>query len=408
MLKELIALICCVKASSGFSTTITKPKHIQSVGDLPCKKNNRRSTILFGQDGSEFEDEVHKAFAHKHIKRRQLFQKIFAFTIGGWATTTNPSLAWSVKGAAEYDLEYYFRDLFLGNQPQGNQPASPPPPSFTRPPRILKEPLFKNIDNVVPSLLDSDCLDSIVVQELVSVAQKLGKKEMDASLISQLTQTYRSRAIRNGYGAFRPFKTPSVNDEYFLDVTAYALWKTAASEAVLGSNYEARNKFARNFGYSIYSSIKKQRLLPQVSKDFLKHAPLTGCLATIEVILELFKESNFIVSYRLGPSEYYANNKNIQPLFDRYDDQDFLEGATLNALISVFEPATLGAALQVTGEGSRFAPDFIGCTIAAAFEDLLGKVDVSYETYFVDSTYRPNPKDYFPDEQLLQFSITSK
>jgi hypothetical protein len=33
---------------------------------------------------------------------------------------------------------------------------------------------------------------------------------------------------------------------------------------------------------------------------------------------------------------------------------------------------------------------------------------VEYETYFVDEEYRPNPKDYFPTEQLLQFTIISK
>lgn len=27
------------------------------------------------------------------------------------------------------------------------------------------------------------------------------------------------------------------------------------------------------------------------------------------------------------------------------------------------------------------------------------------ETYFLDEEYRPNPKDYFPSEELLQYNI---
>lgn len=76
----------------------------------------------------------------------------------------------------------------------------------------------------------------------------------------------------------------------------------------------------------------------------------------------------------------------------------------MDVLVTVRQPATLGASLQITGEQSRFAPDFVGPTLAALWQDVAG-LSATWETYFVDSTYRPNPKDFFPDEQLYQFTL---
>ena len=55
-----------------------------------------------------------------------------------------------VKGAAEYDLEYYMRDLVKGNTKEGNLAASAPPPA--PPSRTLQGPLL-------PLLLDNEYTD---------------------------------------------------------------------------------------------------------------------------------------------------------------------------------------------------------------------------------------------------------
>ena len=78
----------------------------------------------------------------------------------------------------------------------------------------------------------------------------------------------------------------------------------------------------------------------------------------------------------------------------------------MNALISLFEPATLGASLQITGEQSRFGPDIVGGLLAAVWQQGSGIQGISWEVFFVDPEYRPNPKDYFPNEQLLQFTLS--
>jgi hypothetical protein len=88
------------------------------------------------------------------------------------------------------------------------------------------------------------------------------------------------------------------------------------------------------------------------------------------------------------------------------DDNALAIGASVACLVSVFEPATLGASLQITGEQSRFAPDFVAAILAALWET--AGIQSSWKTFFVDPEYRPNPKDYFPNEQLLQFTLTLK
>mmetsp|Transcript_11094 Transcript_11094/g.14611 ORF Transcript_11094/g.14611 Transcript_11094/m.14611 type:complete len:123 (+) Transcript_11094:531-899(+) len=92
-------------------------------------------------------------------------------------------------------------------------------------------------------------------------------------------------------------------------------------------------------------------------------------------------------------------------LFDELDDEALAAGAAINPLITVVESTTLGASLQLTGEQSRFVPDWLGPTMAALWEGC--GVKVSWESFFVDPVYRPNPKDYYPSEQIFQFTISA-
>jgi hypothetical protein len=131
----------------------------------------------------------------------------------------------------------------------------------------------------------------------------------------------------------------------------------------------------------------------------------TSMLPKLYSILNAFQSAQFIPSYRVTRDESYSLTDN-DPLFDDIDDEDYYyRENSLNFLVGLYNPATIQAALQITGEGSRFIPDFVGCTIAAMLEDSVRATTVTYESYFVDPQYRPNPKDYFPNEQLLQFTF---
>lgn len=95
------------------------------------------------------------------------------------------------------------------------------------------------------------------------------------------------------------------------------------------------------------------------------------------------------------------------PVFDELDDESFSMAGTANCLVSIYEPTTLGASLQINGENSRFAPDFVGTSLAAIWENY-GGIRTTWDVFFVDPEYRPNPKDYFPNEQLLQVTLNKK
>jgi len=348
----------------------------------------------------------------------------------GWAifglTSRAPAAdAAGARGAAELDFEYYMRDLVGGNKKEGNvlpSKALPMPP-----PRELKNPLRPLLLNDACS---QDCLSTLALIEEVRFAMGPGREE-DPKLLEREIQrsmnNYRDKA-KNSFYARAPWVKESVSDQYYFDLTSYALWRTAAD---MLPNYRSRDKFVRRLGRFIYQN--------GVQAGFLKAKPLkegsvVGTKECVEDIMDAFTSCGICKGYRLG--EPVKKKEDERPLFDELDDEAISSGASVDCLVSVFEPATLGASLQITGEQSRFAPDFVGATLAAMWEK--AGIQSSWETFFVDPEYRPNPKgtkslcglncalikeytvlyssgkyfafflhsDYFPNEQLLQYSLT--
>ena len=118
-------------------------------------------------------------------------------------------------------------------------------------------------------------------------------------------------------------------------------------------------------------------------------------------VLNAFQSSSFCKGYRVRSSE-----SDDDFIFDELDDETLASGGSVDCLVSVYEPATLGASLQITGEQSRFAPDLVGATLTAMWESQ--GIRSAWVTFFVDPEYRPNPKDYYPNEQLLQYTLTKR
>ena len=291
-----------------------------------------------------------------------------------------------VKGAAEYDLEYYMRDLVRGNTKEGNLPASAPPPA--PPSRTLKGPLL-------PLLLDNDFTDQCIPVKVL--AQVSGRSASD---VAALAKDYRDKSSK-AFASKAQWKVADISDQYFFDLTAYALWRTAAE---LIPDYVKRDKFAKEVGRGIYSEAAKAGLLKKkaliLDSSDAPLGPLTGTIPAIIELLELYKASGFVSRYQLGGEDETRRGKNV---FDELDDDDIASGSSVDCLVSIYEPAILSGALQITGEGSRFAPDYVGQTLSAAWE--AAGILAKEETYFVDSVYRPNPKDFFPDERLIQFTL---
>jgi len=166
---------------------------------------------------------------------------------------------------------------------------------------------------------------------------------------------------------------------------------------------------------------------------------LTDTVPAMLQILDLFNSTNYLGGYRFIGEEGAASgaarttmtvvregktggdgtddgSKPSASAFDSYDDEDLTTGRDVNFLLSLDRPTTLGASLQITGESSRFTPEWVGPMLMAMWEEELsgaggaggGEVRAQVEGYFVDGTYRPNPKDFFPEELLLQFTLKQK
>ena len=284
--------------------------------------------------------------------------------------------AQATRGAAELDFEFYMRDLLGGNAKEGNVLSSPLPNAL--PPRTLMGPLL-------PLLLSDDCTSACIP------ARVLLDMVPNGNVVNKV-QEYRSRVSRS-FATRAQWKCEHVTDQYFFDLTSYALWRSAAD---LLPNFVDRDRFARNVGRGIYQEAMKMGTLENhVHKN--DNVSLVNTVTAMTEIMDLFVSSGFCKAYKIG-------DKTKSAIFDELDDDDLRNGASVDCLVSIYEPATLGASLQITGEQSRFSPEFVGTTLAAMWE--LAGVKSRFETYFVDNEYRPNPKDYFPNEQLLQFTLT--
>mmetsp|Transcript_20463 Transcript_20463/g.44421 ORF Transcript_20463/g.44421 Transcript_20463/m.44421 type:complete len:402 (-) Transcript_20463:484-1689(-) len=311
------------------------------------------------------------------------------------------SPAYAAKGAAEYDLEYYMRDLFMGNKLEGNLPVSNAPPPH--PPRTLQGQL-------VPLLIDDELETCIAIQELAQITKT------PISILAEQTRAVRTK-VQPAFKSSHPWEDELVRDEYFFDLTCYAFWRVAS--AAIPTDYNKRDQFTRNIGRSLLNEIMSRGLISKKSIDTLQSSSssqkaivsLTDTVPCIIEILNLFQSTNYCTNYRLGDKN--DEERTGLGVFDSLDDEEISSpsgGGSVNCLVSVFDPSTLGGALQITGEGSRFAPDFVGPTLAAVWELVGGDgvAAVSFESYFVDPVYRPNPKDFFPNERFYQFTIARK
>ena len=333
------------------------------------------------------------------LSRRQLILSGITATTAA-VFSSSPAHAARAKGAAELDLEFYVRDLVSGNKKEGSiDPSKNGPP--VPPPRTLKGP-------IVPMILNKECTaDCIPVQALVTEIQQQDKAAgrsiaSDEAIVKDIQS--RVDAIRertkNSFFSKAPWKEEEVSDQYYFDFTIYALWKTAAQ---LIEKNENRDRFMRNIGRLLVGKLQSEKLLTQ-DLGVKDSGALVSSIPAIMEILGIFKTSGYCKKFRIRASEDMGEN---EPVFDDLDDEGFSMAGTANCLVSIYEPATLGASLQINGENSRFAPDFVGTSLAAIWENY-GGIRTTWDVFFVDPEYRPNPKDYFPNEQLLQITLNKK
>lgn len=260
----------------------------------------------------------------------------------------------------------------MGNNKEGNLPASQGPPP--RPPRQLGGPLL-------PLLLDDQLESCIVMQEFSRISNT------PVTELGEEIKIFRNKAAR-AFQVSHPYVQESVRDEYFFDLTCYSIWRVAS---VRIQDFSKRDLFVRNVGRKLLDEVIRLGLIPSKNINTLQSGSggLTDTLPAVIGILELFKSSGFCTKFQLGDKNDEFRTGMLA--FDELDDEELRGGGSIDCLVSVLDASTLGGALQINGEGSRFYPDFVGPVLAAIWERA-GRVSINYESYFVDPVYRPNPK----------------
>ena len=83
--------------------------------------------------------------------------------------------------------------------------------------------------------------------------------------------------------------------------------------------------------------------------------------------------------------------------------EDLADGYPVELKISISGSTTIGASLQLAGEGASFRPDFSTLVVAS----LLTKAGLkaTFDEYFLDETYRTDPNDFRPEILLQQWSL---
>jgi hypothetical protein len=325
------------------------------------------------------------------------------------------------KGAAELDIEFYILDLIGGNKKEGtvlpsglNSRSGAP-----RPPRTLSLP---SAPSFVEALLTTDCsnLSCIPIQALLEQLKTLHPKTAESDIVLDLQHRLNayldeSSLYRSSFYSRSPWQKDDITDEYYFDFTSYALWRTAGDVLPLSplDLSKQRDAFVRAIGRKI---LRQGQQLGLFQHGQSISEALADTVPRCTEILSAFQKSGYCAGFRIAGSassdddtkidERGKKSAGLVTVFDALDDDSLAGGASVNCLVSVFEPATLGASLQITGEQSRFIPDYIGPTLAACWEQQIDNSRVQWETYFVDPVYRPNPKDYYPNEQLYQFTIS--
>ena len=265
----------------------------------------------------------------------------------------------------------------MGNNREGNLPVSNAPPPHT--PRKLQGQLL-------PLLLDDDLQSCIPILELSQISK------IPSVTLSEQIRDIRTK-VKSAFKTAHPWEEELIRDEYYFDLTCYAIWRTASS--VIAQDFVRRDLFMRNIGRRFLNEMLT--FLSKESFDALNSKSdltLTGSVPCVIEILNAFQSSNYCTGYRLGDKNDEVRSG--LKVFDTLDDDEIAVnggGGSVDCLVSIYDPATLGGALQINGEGSRFVPDFIGPILAAVWERVNGdnSVTVSFDSYFVDPIYRPNP-----------------
>lgn len=357
---------------------------------------------------------------------------------------TQPAQA-RVKGAAEYDLEYYIKDLTrsvrVGRSRSGESSLSTTPAAQSS--DSCRTPSTHLLNGPLPTICINAILSSVshrspnfksLLQEYALAkgdtltrtfvsrcgGDWIGVSSMSTSSLVQpfLHEHEHTNETKDGGGYEYEGGHAVIKDQRHFDYLCYLIWKVAGG--ALGKS-EERLEVLRSAGETINKYITTVTT-PNPPTSLSPTTKNNACLSTtvesaFTPVLTAFVSSNLIESYTLQSGDGKARSAspstssspptpNFKP-FDVYDDEDYDVGRDVNMVLEVKKPAWLTSALQINGENSLFSPSLLSPTLSSSILE----TEVSLrpvQSYFIDDTYRPNPTEFYPSSEILQFTFYKK
>ena len=154
-----------------------------------------------------------------NVGRRTLLSAASSLPLSLLVLTNQPEPSNAAQGAAEYDLEFYIRNLIKGNNDkEGNIQASVPPPLPTS--RTLTNNSDSSfIKSILNDELNGDCIALRTLSKVTNVP---------VDEISEMVKAFRTKFSKS-FGTRAKWQQDLIIDEYYFDLTCYSLYRTAAA-----------------------------------------------------------------------------------------------------------------------------------------------------------------------------------
>jgi hypothetical protein len=303
-----------------------------------------------------------------------------ALALVPWSELRRPaSAATRVKGAAELDAEFYLRGL-LGQPSAPAVEAAPVAKARRLDPAFVDRSLYAVETTLAASL-------SMTPGELRTLAASRRR-----GLLLEYNKVLSSGAFgTDGYGYADVGENPGGSDsnQYSFDIALLSYFTCLANARL--SPQESEDARLR-LGAALLLALPVPSLPSAAARAQLGDVPRCSELVRgMRGILASLRDAGYIASFSIEDSDV--------------DDALWQQSSALSATrltISLRESASLRSAIVLNGRAT--SPE-LARPLLTAWLAKQGVTVVQASELFVDSTYRPNPLEYRPDEQVLELTI---
>ena len=317
---------------------------------------------------------------HMLLVARRAIVASLAFGLG---VTNEPAVAAPrAKGAAELDFEFYMRGVL------GQPPPPPSAPAPTKEPRRLDARFAtRALEAVEASMSTALSTSPEALRDAAIIKQKPLSLEYDRVLSSGAFGS-------GGYDGVvaRSLSAPSFATQYDFDLTLLTLFSLLA-DARLGRAEAA--EFTRQLGHRLLALVPAPSSAVDRSTPSAAPPRIGELVGGMRACLDTMQSAGYMASYAIDDSDA--------------DEALWAQRSALSATrlsVTLDDSASLRASLLLNGR-SGASPDLARPLLMAYLTAAGADVSEASE-YFLDGTYRPNPQDYRPEQQVIQMTIAPR